>query len=139
MPVIWVYFSLALLTKLRKLGVLLPAPCAIISAGETTVTIHGPCGAGGPNQETALGYPLKLHAQSPTVCLSMDSDGTDGPSDIAGGISDNQTFERACELGLNLWEMLGRHDSSTALLQLNDALITGHTGTNIMNFRVVCD
>ncbi len=131
-----IFFS-GIANEVTKTGRPFAAPCAIISAGETTVTIHGPCGAGGPNQETALGYPLKLHAQSPTVCLSMDSDGTDGPSDIAGGISDNQTFERACELGLNLWEMLGRHDSSTALLQLNDALITGHTGTNIMNFRVV--
>ena len=113
------------------------APCALISAGETTVTIHGECGKGGPNQETALGFPLKLYAASQAVCLSMDSDGTDGPSDIAGGISDALTCSRAHELGLDLNAALSRHDSSSALLQLGDALITGHTGTNLMNFRVV--
>lgn len=130
-------FFAGIANEITRTGRPFKAPCAIISAGETTVTIHGECGEGGPNQETALGYPLKLHAQNPTVCLSMDSDGTDGPSDIAGGISDNQTLARAQALGINLSETLGRHDSSTALLRLGDALVTGHTGTNIMNFRVV--
>lgn len=52
-----IFFS-GIANEVTKTGRPFAAPCAIISAGETTVTIHGPCGAGGPNQETALGYPL---------------------------------------------------------------------------------
>ncbi|HHV64985.1 MAG TPA: DUF4147 domain-containing protein [Peptococcaceae bacterium] len=112
-------------------------PCALISAGETTVTITGKCGSGGPNQETALGFVQKLYSKRNAVCVSIDTDGTDGPSQIAGGITDTQTKERAAALNLNLAQYLKEHDSSTALLKLGDAIITGHTGTNVMNLRVV--
>ena len=131
-----VYFA-GMTNEIVETGRPFKAPCALISAGETTVTIHGACGKGGPNQETALGYPMKLYTTREAVCLSMDSDGTDGPCDIAGGISDGLTKERAKEAGIDLTNALNEHDSSTALLALGDALITGHTGTNIMNFRVV--
>ncbi len=131
-----IYFA-GMVNEIVRTGRPFKAPCALISAGETTVTIQGPCGKGGPNQETALAFPTKLYVPDEAVCLSMDSDGTDGPSDIAGGISDGWTKKRAQELGLDLVSSLKQHDSSTALLQLGDAIITGHTGTNIMNFRVV--
>ena len=130
-------FFAGLTNEICRTGRPFKAPCALISAGETTVTIHGSCGKGGPNQETALAYPTKLYVPDNVVCLSVDSDGTDGPSDIAGGISDGLTRQRAKDMGINLTDVLNRHDSSTALLQLDDAIITGHTGTNIMNFRVV--
>lgn len=114
-------------------------PCALISGGETTVTFNGagPFGEGGPNQETALGFALQLEKGFPAVCISVDSDGTDGPSAIAGGISDGETKQRIEQESIALKECLRKHDASTALCKLKDEVITGHTGTNIMNLRVV--
>lgn len=111
-------------------------PCALISAGETTVTINGKCGAGGPNQETALGFAVKTNYRR-SVCISVDSDGTDGPCEIAGGITDFFTAEKAKEEGVDMVSALLEHDSKNALQKLGGAIITGHTGTNIMNLRLV--
>lgn len=112
-------------------------PCALITAGETTVTIHGPHGEGGPNQEVALAFASKLGKKPEVCCVSIDTDGTDGPTEVAGGISDGQTMERAQAMGLNVAEHLRRHDSAGILTKLGDAIVTGHTGTNVMNLRVI--
>ncbi|MGE5613019.1 MAG: glycerate kinase type-2 family protein [Bacillota bacterium] len=114
-------------------------PCALITGGETTVTFcgKGPFGEGGPNQETVLGFALQLEKDFPAVCISVDSDGTDGPTAIAGGISDGETKQRIEQEGISLKECLRKHDASSILLKLKDEVITGHTGTNIMNLRVV--
>ena len=114
-----------------------PKPCALISAGETTVTIRENHGSGGPNQELALAFASKLGKKTNVCCLSIDTDGTDGPTEIAGGISDGETMERAEAIGLNVADHLRRHDSAGALTRLGDTVITGHTGTNVMNLRVV--
>jgi glycerate 2-kinase len=111
-------------------------PCALISGGETTVKILGTPGKGGPNQELALGFAKEIGTREKVVCLSVDTDGTDGPTDIAGGIVDGETSRRAREAGIPIAEVLKRHDSSSALLALGDAIMTGHTGTNVMNLRV---
>lgn len=113
------------------------SPCALITGGETTVTINGSCGEGGPNQETVLGFAAKLYKRGEVVFASVDTDGTDGPCDIAGGIVDTKTMERAEALNLNLNNALQQHNSSHALRLLGDEIITGHTGTNVMNLRVV--
>ena len=112
-------------------------PCALITAGETTVTIRDSHGEGGPNQEVALAFAFKLGKKPDVCCVSIDTDGTDGPTQTAGGISDGQTLERAQALGLNIAEHLRRHDSAGALARLGDAIVTGHTGTNVMNLRVI--
>lgn len=112
------------------------APCALISGGETTVTIGGPCGEGGPNQETALGFASKLLYQKGVAFASIDTDGTDGPCDIAGGLVDGFTRGRLKELGVDLSRTFQHHDSSGVLRRLGDELVTGHTGTNVMNLRV---
>lgn len=112
-------------------------PCALISGGETTVTISDQCGLGGPNQETVLGLAAKLKVDHSLAFVSIDTDGTDGPSNIAGGIVDSQTKKRAGEKGIDLNLYLKNHDSANALQQLEDEIITGHTGTNVMNLRVV--
>lgn len=111
-------------------------PCALISAGETTVTIYGKCGEGGPNQETSLGFAMKTNYEQ-AVCVSVDSDGTDGPCEIAGGITDFFTVEKARQEGIDIVSVLLEHDSKKALERLGGAIMTGHTGTNIMNLRLV--
>lgn len=112
-------------------------PCALISGGETTVTITGEHGMGGPNQESALGFACKVRHADGYAFASMDTDGTDGPCECAGGLVDGSTRIRARELRLNIEQVLRRHNSKAALEQLGDALYTGHTGTNMMNLRVV--
>jgi glycerate 2-kinase len=112
-------------------------PCALISGGETTVTIRGSCGLGGPNQEFVLSLAYKLRIDSPFVCASIDSDGTDGPTDAAGGIVDNETVHEAQRLGVDIPAALKRHDTLVALEKLNAVIMTGHTGTNLQNLRVM--
>mgnify|MGYP000951928396 FL=1 len=115
----------------------LSPPCALISGGETTVTIGEECGKGGPNQELVLAFAQKFKSSAEVVCVSVDTDGTDGPTEIAGGIVDSLTQERAEELGVDIDYAIKNHNSSPALTKLKDALVTGHTGTNVMNLRVL--
>lgn len=112
-------------------------PCALITGGETTVTIVDTPGAGGPNQETSLGFAEKAPPDCEVACVSIDTDGTDGPCTIAGGISDGVTMARAAQMGLDVKNALKHHNSSEVLLALGDDIVTGHTGTNVMNLRVV--
>lgn len=115
----------------------LPPPCAIIAGGETTVKIDGKCGQGGPNQEFALSAALQLASCDKAIIAALDTDGTDGPTDIAGGLIDNSTVKRAKETNLNILKHLSEHDVSTVLLSLGDAIITGSTGTNVNDLKIL--
>jgi len=112
-------------------------PCVLASAGETTVAIRGAAGSGGPNQETVLGFAGSILRDPGVALVSIDSEGTDGPTEIAGGIADSETVPRLKAAGLTLHEVLRGHDSSTALKALGDAVITGPTYTNVVNLRVL--
>ena len=112
-------------------------PCAVISGGETTVTIDGQAGMGGPNQETALAFVSQFKLTGRVALAAVDSDGSDGPTDIAGGLVDSSTMIRARESAIDVVAALRRHCSSQVLLDLGDAIVTGHTGTNVMNLRVM--
>ncbi|HOO39028.1 MAG TPA: glycerate kinase [Deltaproteobacteria bacterium] len=115
----------------------LKPPCAIIGGGETTVKITSEVGQGGPNQEFSLGAALWIDQIGDVVIIGQDSDGTDGPTDVAGGIVDNLTAGRAQELGVDIYAALGRHDTTHALLKLEDAIITGATGTNVNDLKLM--
>lgn len=112
-------------------------PCAIISGGETTVRVDGSSGEGGPNQELVLGFTLNIEENSNISAISIGTDGTDGPTDIAGGIVDGRTLERADKKGIGIFENLMKHNSSYVLRELMDAVYTGSTGTNLMDLRVI--
>lgn len=112
-------------------------PGALISGGETTVRINGNHGRGGPNQEFILGFATKIRGSKRIVGASVDTDGTDGPTDAAGGIADGLTIKRAKDQGLDIHESLQNHDSYSLLQALGDAIITGSTGTNVMNLRII--
>ena len=112
-------------------------PCLLASAGETTVSIDRPAGQGGPNQELVLGFARAIANYKSTSLVSIDSEGTDGPTQIAGGIADGETVERARALNIDLFDVLKRHDSSTALGALGDQVLTGETGTNVINLRMM--
>ena len=112
-------------------------PCVLIAGGETTTKVNGPCGMGGPSQELALGFALEIAGPTGFCIGAIDTDGSDGPTDIAGGIADGTTVGRAELNGLNVFERLRAHDSSTVLKTLDDEIITGNTGTNLCDLNVI--
>ena len=123
--------------EIEEKGRPIKPPCVLILGGETTVTITGPHGKGGPSQELVLGASLKIAGSKKVVIASIDTDGTDGPTEIAGGIVDGYTLKRAEEKGIDIFESLRKHNCYEALMKLQDAFITGPTGTNVMDLDIV--
>ncbi len=110
-------------------------PACILAGGETTVTIRG-SGKGGRNQELALSAALKLAGANNIVVASIGTDGTDGPTDAAGAIVDAASVERARQEGLDPLDFLSRNDSYPLLQKTGDLLVTGPTGTNVMDLLI---
>ena len=109
---------------------------AYIAGGETTVTLKGN-GLGGRNQEMALAAAIALKGKKGIVFASAGSDGTDGPTDAAGGIADGESFFRIKKGGLDPLSALNNNDSYHALELGGDLLITGPTGTNVNDLTVI--
>lgn len=103
---------------------------AFIAGGETVVHLTGK-GLGGRNQEIALGGARGLAGLRDTVLFSLGSDGTDGPTDAAGGMVDGTTLERLTAAGWNLDEVLADNDAYHALQAVQGLVMTGPTGTNV--------
>jgi hydroxypyruvate reductase len=115
----------------------LQPPACVISGGETTVTIRGD-GLGGRNQEFALAAAIDIHGQPRITVASAGTDGTDGPTDAAGAIADGLTLARARALGLmSAADYLARNDSYRYFEALEDLILTGPTGTNVMDLRLI--
>jgi glycerate 2-kinase len=113
-------------------------PVCLLAGGETTVTVRGP-GRGGRNQELVVAAvePLATFRVA-AVVASLATDGIDGASEAAGGIADIQSFSRAAELGLApAAHFLARSDSTSFLAPLEDLIITGPTGTNVMDVTIL--
>ncbi len=111
-------------------------PACILSGGETTVTIKGE-GKGGRSQEFALAAALKMEKVENTVVLCAGTDGTDGPTDAAGAISDSSTLKRAQAAGMNPFAYLENNDSYHFFSSLGDLYKTGPTNTNVMDLRII--
>ena len=108
---------------------------AFISGGETTVTITGN-GQGGRNQEMILAGIDRLHGSN-LVFASFATDGIDGNSKSAGAIADCFTKEKAIDRHLNSDTFLKNNDSYDFFQKLDDLLITGPTGTNVMDIQII--
>jgi len=111
-------------------------PACVLSGGETTVTVSG-AGLGGRNQEFALAAAAAIDGAEGVVILSGGTDGTDGPTDAAGGVVDGMTLQRGRDKGLDAADFLRRNDSHTFLSAVGDLLVTGPTLTNVMDLRLV--
>jgi glycerate-2-kinase len=114
----------------------LPRPALLISGGETTVTVKGE-GVGGRNQELVLSAAIGISGLKSVTIASFSTDGIDGPTDAAGAIADGFTLERAERLKLDPATYLGRNDSYSFFKELGDLLVTGPTGTNVMDVACV--
>jgi len=111
-------------------------PACILSGGETTVTLKGK-GQGGRNQEFALASAIEIQGHEQIVVLSGGTDGTDGPTDAAGGLVDGTSIDRAINLGLNPGKHLNENNAYPFLDQTQDLLKTGATNTNVMVVRIL--
>jgi len=111
-------------------------PCAIIAGGETVVTVKGN-GKGGRNQEMAFAAAKGIAGLSDTVFFSLGSDGTDGPTDAAGGIVDGTSFAKMNENGIDYDKILANNDTYNGLNALDGLIFTGPTGTNVNDAAVV--
>lgn len=111
------------------------APACLVLGGETTVTIRG-AGLGGRNQELALAAACALDGQPlppgiEVAVVSLGTDGTDGPTDAAGGLATAESLARGRRLGLDAAAALTNNDSYRYLAALGDLLFTGPTQTNV--------
>jgi glycerate-2-kinase len=107
-----------------------------IYGGEPTVTVKGD-GKGGRNTELALAFAIAADGMEGVTFLSAGTDGTDGPTDAAGAIVDGGTVQRGREKGLDAREYLERNDSYSFFKETGELLITGPTGTNVMDLEIV--
>lgn len=110
---------------------------AIISGGETTVTVQNPRGRGGRNLEYLLGLAIALDGAPGISALACDTDGIDGTEDAAGAMVVGDTLERAKLLGLDAAEHLRTNNAYLFFAALGDLVVTGPTRTNVNDFRVI--
>ncbi len=122
--------------QVQRYGQPLAAPCALISGGESTVTVKGK-GVGGRNVEFLLSLARKLSGTTGIHALAADTDGIDGGADVAGAMISPDTLQRARALGLDAAGMLANNDAHRFFQRLGDQLITGPTLTNVNDFRVI--
>ena len=109
---------------------------AYIAGGETVVHLTGK-GKGGRNQEIALSAAEGLKGLKDTAVFSVGSDGTDGPTDAAGGYADQDTCALLKKEGLTVYEVLKDNDAYNALKKTDGLIITGATGTNVNDVAVL--
>ena len=109
---------------------------AFIAGGETVVHLNGK-GKGGRNQELALAAAEGLAGLTDTAVFSVGSDGTDGPTDAAGGYSDQMTKEKLAAEGIAVYDVLQNNDAYHALQKTGGLIITGATGTNVNDVAVL--
>nr|WP_251316428.1 glycerate kinase [Flintibacter muris] len=109
---------------------------AFLAGGETVVKLTG-TGKGGRNQELALSAAQGIAGLDNVLVFSLGSDGTDGPTDAAGGMADGQTASRLQEQGLSIHQVLEDNDAYHALAKADGLIVTGPTGTNVNDVAVV--
>lgn len=123
--------------EVRQSGNPMPAPACLILGGETTVQLGSNPGKGGRNQEVALAAALALQGVAGVTVVSLATDGTDGPTDSAGGMADGRTVERGVAAGLAAAEHLRNHNAYPFLVATHDLLRTGPTQTNVNDLLFV--
>ncbi|MDO4530964.1 MAG: MOFRL family protein, partial [Bacillota bacterium] len=123
-------FLASMAKTIRKDNLPLKPPCAIICGGETVVHITGK-GKGGRNQELALAAAEGISGMDGILVAAVGSDGTDGPTDAAGGITDGSTKALLSSMGISIPAVLAENDSYHALAAADSLVLTGPTGTNV--------
>jgi hydroxypyruvate reductase len=113
-----------------------PAPCALLSGGETTVTVRGK-GRGGRNVEFLLALAVALGGEPGVYAMAGDTDGVDGTEDNAGAILTPDSLQRAAARNLDAKRFLADNDGYSFFSALGDLVVTGPTLTNVNDFRAI--
>ena len=108
---------------------------ALLAGGETVVHLKGN-GLGGRNQELALAAAEVLDEIPNAALISVGSDGTDGPTDAAGGYADSDTVQEMNAKGMDIRAYLDNNDAYHALRAVDNLIITGPTGTNVNDVTI---
>jgi glycerate 2-kinase len=116
--------------KIVNEGKPLQRPCCVVAGGETTVTVTGR-GTGGRAQEFAVAAALEIAGLANVWVVAIGTDGTDGPTDAAGAVTNGCLVARAQRFSVDLRGALKRHNTYPALKKLRQLIITGPTGTNV--------
>jgi glycerate 2-kinase len=111
-------------------------PCAILSGGETTVTVRG-TGRGGRNAEFLLALAVALDGLPGIDALAADTDGIDGTEDNAGAVLAPDSLARAAARGVSAKALLADNDGYGFFSALDDLVVTGPTFTNVNDFRAI--
>ncbi|MEZ5606436.1 MAG: glycerate kinase [Burkholderiaceae bacterium] len=122
--------------QVARHGQPVPAPCVLLSGGETTVTLRGN-GRGGRNVECLLSSAITLDGQAGVHGIACDTDGVDGAEDIAGALIGPDTLARAWAQGLRPKDELANNNGHGFFQALGDSVITGPTRTNVNDFRAL--
>jgi glycerate 2-kinase len=116
------------------------APCIMLASGEATTKILDNSeitGHGGPSQEETLSFAFTADKAKGVCLLSIDSEGTDGTTPVAGGITDSQSLKAARSKGIDVFAALRGHACYEALSAMDDVVFTGNTGTNLCDFNIM--
>lgn len=133
-------FLSSLAKEIQEYGNPVSAPCLIIASGETYTTIPDSSvirGHGGPSQELTLGFALTANKVPGAAILSIDTEGTDGTTPVAGALTDSFTMAAIEEKGIDAYAMLRGHAAYETLSAVSDVIITGNTGTNLCDFDLM--
>jgi glycerate-2-kinase len=115
-------------------------PCVLLSSGEVTTQILDNSaikGHGGPGQEMAVSFAITASKTSGACLLSIDTEGTDGTTRMAGGIADSSSLGAAAAAGINLYQALRDHACFEALTGIGSTVFTGNTGTNLCDLNIL--
>jgi len=129
-------FLVSIAREIRLSGRPVCKPALLVAAGETTVRVRGK-GMGGRNQELALASAIHLQELEGVIVASIATDGSDGPTDAAGAITDCETSVRGANLGLDAYGMLDDNDSYHYLRETYDLIVTGATNSNVNDLYLV--
>ncbi len=126
--------------EIQAYGNPIAPPCVVLASGEAFTTILDNSaikGHGGPSQEETVSFAIAAEKTKGACLLSMDSEGTDGTTPVAGGITDSKSYAAARAKQVDLYAALRGHASYEALAALSDTVQTGNTGTNLCDFNIM--
>ncbi|MCJ2877565.1 DUF4147 domain-containing protein [Rhizobium pusense] len=133
-------FFASMAREIQAYGNPVKAPCVLLSSGEVTTQILDNSvirGHGGPGQEMAVSFAITAAKTKGACLLSIDSEGTDGTANIAGGITDSTSLKAAADKGINLYQTLREHSCFETLVAIGSAVFTGNTGTNLCDLNIL--
>ena len=133
-------FFASIVREIQAYGNPIQAPCIILSSGETTTKILDNktiTGHGGPSQELTASFAITAARAGGAGMVSIDSEGTDGTTPVAGGMTGSQSYAEAVRKGADIHAALRGHATYEVLEAIGDAVFTGNTGTNLCDFNIL--